>query len=44
MASKDIYGSKVLCGNWFEERCTTQFDQLNFKTNTHIPNPCKPPF
>jgi len=40
MAGKNIYNSKILCGNWFEERCTSQFDEENLKTNTYLPNPC----
>ena len=37
---KNAYTAKTLNGNWFENRFTDEYDQLNDKTsNTYLANP-----
>ncbi len=36
---KNSFNPKTLNGNWYEERCTEEFEQFNFTTNSYLKNP-----
>ena len=38
---KNHFNPKTLCGNWYEERATEDFEKFNSTTNTYLKNPCK---
>ena len=36
---KNSFNPKTLNGNWYEERCTNNFEKFNFTANTYLKNP-----
>ena len=38
---KNSYKPKTLCGNWYEDRQTNDYERANQTSNTYLKNPCK---
>lgn len=36
---KNSFNPKTLNANWYEERCTEDFEKFNFTTNAYLKNP-----